>query len=327
VKAVICTKYGPPDVLQLREVPKPRPKENEVLIKVYAASVTTADVIDRSSAFPTYLWPFARMSLGLTRPRNPVLGFELAGEIEATGRNVRLYKLGDKVFASTFEFGFGCYAQYRCLAEGGTLAMKPANMTYEEAATVPLGGLTALAFLRDRARIKSGQKVLVYGASSSVGTYAVQLAKYYGTDVTGVCSTANLEMVKSLGADAVVDYTKDDFTGSGETYDVIFDVVNKLSFPRCRHSLTQRGIYLATFPTMAFILQMLRTSLVGTRKAMGGEASEKAEDLCFLRELIEANKIRSVIDRRYPLDQTAEAHSYVEKGHKKGNVVLNVEHP
>ena len=326
MKAVICTKYGPPDVLQLREVPQPSPKPNEVLVRVHATSVTAADVIDRSSAFPPWLWPFARMSLGVTRPRNPILGFELAGEIEATGRDVRLYKLGDKVFASTFEFGFGCYAQYKCLAETGTLAIKPANMTYEEAATVPLGGLTALAFLRDRARIRTGQKVLIYGASSSIGTYAVQLAKYYGTDVTGVCSTTNIEMVKSLGADTVVDYTKDDFTRSGETYDVIFDVVNKLSFSRCRSSLTQRGIYLASFPTMAFILQMLRTSLIGTKKAIGGEASEKAEDLSFLRQLIEAGKIRSVIDRRYPLEQTADAHRYVEKGHKKGNLVITVEH-
>ena len=326
MKAVVCTGYGPPDVLQLREVAKPIPKADEVLARIHATSVTAADVIDRSFTFPPWLWPFARISLGLTRPKNPILGFELAGEIEAAGKDVKLYKEGDKVFASTFEFGFGCYAEYKCLAEAATLAMKPANMTYEEAATVPLGGLTALAFLRDRANIQSGQRVLVYGASASVGTYAVQLARYYGTHVTGVCSTGNLEMVKSLGADAVLDYTKEDFTKTGETYDVIFDVVNKISFSRCRNSLTRRGIYLATFPTMAFILQMAWTSSIGGKKVVGGEASEKAEDLYFLKELIEAGKIRSVIDRRYPLEQTAEAHRYVEKGHKKGNVAITVQH-
>ena len=324
MKAIVFTKYGPPDVLQLKEVEKPIPKGNEILVRVHATTVTAADVIDRSSTFPPWLWLFARMSLGIIRPKNPILGFELAGEIESVGKDIKRFKEGDQVFASTFEFGFGCYAEYKCLPEEGAVAIKPANMTYEEAAAASLGGLTALTFLRDRANIQSGQKVLIYGASGSIGTYAVQLAKYYGAEVTGVCSTTNLEMVKSLGADNVIDYNKEDFAMSGQTYDIIFDTVNKTSFSRCKGSLKQRGIYLATFPTLAFILQMLWTSMVGSKKVIGGEASERAEDLIFLKELIEAGKIKTVIDRRYPLEQMAEAHRYVETGHKKGNVVINV---
>ena len=327
MKAVVCTRYGPPEVLKLTEVLKPVPKDNETLIKIYATSVTQADVIDRSSVFPhPWMWPLARMSIGFMRPRKAILGFELAGEVESVGRDVRNYKKGDKVFASTFEFGFGCYAEYTCVSETAALATMPNNMTYEEAATVPLGGLTALSFIRDRANVQRGQKVLIYGASGSVGTYAVQLAKYYGAEVTGICSTSNLEMVKSLGADKVIDYTVEDFTKNGETYDVIFDVVNKSSFSLCKNSLKQRGIYLATFPSISFLLQMLWTSIIGDKKVIGGEASEKAEDLFFLKELIEANKIKSIIDRRYPLEEIVEAHRYVEKGHKKGHVVITVEH-
>ena len=326
MKAIICTKYGPPDVLQLKEVEKPVPKDNEILVRIHATTVTAADVINRSFTFPPYLWLFARISLGIMRPKNPILGFELAGEIESVGKNVEYWKEGDQVFASTFEFGFGCYAEYKCLPEEGAIAIKPVNMTYEAAAAIPLGGLTALTFLRDKARIQSGQKVLIYGASGSVGTYAVQLAKYFGAEVTGVCSTTNLEMVKSLGADKVIDYTKEDFTKSCETYDIVFDVVNKSSFSHCKSSLTQRGIYLATFPTLTFIIQMLWTSMVGSKKAVSGEASEKAEDLDLLKELIETGELKPVIDRCYPLEQTAEAHRYVETGHKKGNVVITVEH-
>ena len=326
MKAVICTKYGPPEVLQLREVEKPTPRDNEVLVKVHATTVTAADVIDRSFALPPWLWIFARLSIGLTKPKNPILGFELAGEIELIGKNVKCYKEGDQIFASTFEFGFGCYAEYKCLPEEEAIAIKPVNMTYEEAAAVPLGGLTALVFLRDKASIQSGQKVLVYGASGSIGTYAVQLARYYGAEVTGVCSTTNLEMVKSLGADTVIDYTKEDFTEGVERYDVIFDAVNKLSFSRCKSSLKEKGIYLATFPTLAFISQVLWTSLIGSKKVIGGESSEKAEDLVFLKGLIEMGKLITVIDRRYPLEQIAEAHRYVETGHKRGNVVITIDH-
>jgi NADPH:quinone reductase-like Zn-dependent oxidoreductase len=324
MKAIICTKYGAPEVLQLQEVPKPTPQANEILVKIHATTVSTADVIDRSFSIPPYLKPTAKLMLGITRPRKPILGFELAGEIESIGKRVTKYKEGDKVFASTFEFGFGCYAEYVCLAETDTIALMPANLTYEEAAAVPLGGLTALAFLRDIAKIQPGQKVLIYGASGSVGTYAVRLAKYYGAEVTGVCSTANLEMVKSLRADFIIDYTKEDFTDDDKTYDIIFDVVNKLSFSRCKNSLNPQGIYLVTFPSFRFLMQILGSSIIGNKKAKSGEASEKPEDLVFLKELIENGKLQPVIDKRYPLEHIVDAHRYVEQGHKKGNVVITV---
>jgi len=311
MKAIVCTKYGSPDVLHLQEVAKPAPKDDEVLIKIHAAAVTVSDCIVRSGKVNFLLWIPMRIFVGFRRPRIPVLGLELAGEIEAIGKNVKRFKNGDQILASTGKH-FGAYAEYACLSEDGVcmpqdsiMALKPSNLTHEEAAAVPSRGTLALYFIR-KGNIQNGQKVLIYGASGGVGTFAVQLAKCFGAEVTGVCSTTNLELVKSLGADKVIDYTKEDFTNRGESYDFIFDAVGKRYSSKLQYkkALTPTGKYISVDD--------------GTPKI-------HIEDLILLKELVEAGKIKPVIDRIYPMKQIAEAHRYVEQGHKKGNVVITLE--
>lgn len=323
MKAIVYTQYGPPEVLRLAEVDKPVPRDNEVLIRVHATTVSAADFRCRSFTVPLSFWIPARLALGILKPRRPILGAELSGEIEETGKDVTRFKKGDRIFAAAI-MRFGAYAEYTCLSETGVIAIMPNNMTYEEAAAVPIGARAALHFLR-RANIKIGQKVLVYGASGSVGTFAVQLAKYYGAEVTGVCGGSNLELVKSLGADNAIDYTKENFAAKGETYDVIFVAVDKGSFPDCMKALRRKGIYLnSTTPVRT--LRMRWEALTSGKTIITGEhPSEKADGLVFLKELIEKGKLRSAIDRRYPLEQIVEAHRYVDQGHKKGNVVIALE--
>jgi NADPH:quinone reductase-like Zn-dependent oxidoreductase len=318
----VCEKYGSPDVLRLAEAEKPVPDDNEVLIRVHAATVTPADIAFRKGN------PFiSRFFTGLLKPKFTP-GDEIAGEIEAAGKNVRGFNKGDKIFGSSGT-AFGAHAEYICLPGEAALGIMPANADYGEAVAVCYAGLTALPFLRDKASIKSGQEVLINGASGSIGTLAVQLARYYGAEVTGVCSTANLELVRSLGAERVIDYTKEDFTKTGQTYDIIFDVVAKSSFSRCKNALKPNGIYLTTFPSLGIMIQSIWTSKFSRKKAMFEAtglrpAPEKSKDLLFLKELTEACKLKPVIGRRYPLEQIAEAHMYVEKGHKRGNVIINL---
>ncbi|MFW9973991.1 MAG: NAD(P)-dependent alcohol dehydrogenase [Candidatus Thorarchaeota archaeon] len=299
MKAAVVTKYGSPEGLQMMDVEKPTPKTNEILVKIYATTVTFGDAFLRRMKFPVRL-VFGLFMGGLGKGK--ILGHEFAGEIEAVGEEVKLFNPGDQVFGST-GVKAGANAEYICLAEDAMVAIKPKNMTFEEAAAVPIGGHTAYDILR-RGNIQPGQKVLVYGASGSIGTYALQLAKYWGADVTGICSTSNLEWVEELGADGVVDYTREDFTQSCETYDVIFDAVRKISSSQCKGLLKENGVFLST-----------RSS-----------TKENAESLVFLRDLIEDGNLKPVIDRRYPLEKIIEAHAYVDQGHKKGNVVITVTH-
>ncbi len=311
MKAVVYAKYGPPDVLQLKKVEKPTPKDNQVLIRIYATTVTSGDVRVRKAD------PFlARFFTGLIRPKRTIIGSDLAGEIEAVGKDAKRFKVGDQVFGG----GVSTYAEYTCVLDEGLRALKPSNMTFEEAAAVPFGALSSLHFLR-RGNLQKGQKALIYGASGALGTAAVQLAKYFGAEVTGVCSTANLELVKSLGADKVIDYTQEDFTEPA-AYDLIFDTVGKSSFLSSMKSLKKGGVY-ASAVAVAPILRKLWAFLT-SKTVIGGIVKDTTEDLLFLKELIEAGKLRSVIDRSYPLEQIAEAHRYVERGHKKGNVVITV---
>jgi NADPH:quinone reductase-like Zn-dependent oxidoreductase len=328
MKAVVWTKYGPPDVLEVKEIEKPTPNGDEVLIRIYATTVTAGDCEMRSLKFPIYLSLPMRIWLGLRKPRGTTIpGTELSGAIEAVGKDVKLFKEGDQVFGSA-GMSFGTNAEYICLPaepgemEGG-VAIKPANMTYEEAATVPFGGRDSLHFLR-KGNIQSGQKILINGAGGSIGTFAVQLAKYFGAEVTAVDSTGKLDMLRSIGADHVIDYTQEDFTKNGETYDVIFDVVGKISFSRSEKSIKQNGTYLLANP-VSQLVGGLWTRMTSSKRVVMQTASGTIEDLIYLRELVEAGKIKTVIDRTYPLEQIVEAHRYVETGQKAGNVVITVD--
>jgi len=303
MKAIVATKYGGPEVLQLQQVEKPKPKVNEILIKVHATTVSAGDFRMRSFTVPPAFWIPARIALGLTKPRQPIYGMELADEVEAIGNDVTKFKVGDRVFASTLTENFGGYAEYKSFPEQGMVAIKPANITYEEAAALPIGATTALRLLR-KGNIQRGQKVLIYGASGSVGTYAIQLAKFFEAEVTGVCSIASVDIVKSLGADHVIDYTREDFSSRAERYDIIYDTIAK--FPKSQYSklLAPNGTYIS----------MIKL-----------DTKEHKDNLIFIKELIEAGKINAFIDRCYPLEQMVEAHRYVDTGHKKGNVVIRVQ--
>lgn len=329
MKAIVWTKYGPPAVLQLKEVEKPTPKDNEILIKIHATTVTSGDCEMRSLAGALWYTLPMRTYVGLKIPeRITILGMELAGEIETVGKDVKLFKEGDQIFAATGFVGMGAYAEYICLPEepeGGVLAIKPINMSYDHAAAVPVGGHESLHFIR-QGNIQSGQKVLINGAGGTIGTFAIQLAKYFGAEVTGVDSTEKLDMLRSIGANHVIDYTQEDFTQSGETYNFILDVVGKSSFSGSIRALKENGRYLIANPSPSQRLRGRWTSMTSGKKVMFGAAYPKTEDLIFLKELIEAGKIRTVIDRRYPLEEIPEAHRYVETGQKSGNVVISVEH-
>jgi NADPH:quinone reductase-like Zn-dependent oxidoreductase len=325
MKAMVYTEYGAPEVLHLQEVEKPTPKDNEVLIKIHATTVTAGDVNMRGFVFvPPGFGFLPRLMFGLRRPRKPILGVEFAGEIAAVGQAVQSFKVGDPVFG-IHSAGVGAYAEYKTMPADKALVIKPANLTYEEAAALPFGAGTALFFLRDKAAVQKGQKVLVRGAAGGVGAYAVQLAKYYGAEVTGVCSTGKVELVKSLGADKVIDYTKEDFTKTSERYDVIVDtVVGKVSFAESAPLLKENGFFIPVAGGMREIRQAFTTSLRGGKKVVAGSPAERQEDMLFIKELAEAGQLKPVIDRAYPLEQMVEAHRYVDGGHKKGSVVITV---
>lgn len=331
MKAVVYSKYGSPDVLHLTDIEKPIPKDKEILIRVHATSVNFGDMMARNYKaisprqfnMPFLIWLIAKISFGLNQPKITILGNEFAGEVEAVGSNVKRFRPGDQVFGYSGE-RMGAYAEYLCMPENGMLAIKPSNMTFEEAAGVPYGALMALSLLR-RVNIQPGQKVLINGASGGIGSAAVQIARSLGVEVTGVCSTSKVEFVKSLGADKVFDYTKEDFTQNGETYDLIFDILGRSSIPRCKSSLKQNGIHLFASFKMKQLFQMLWTSRSGGKKVICAFGPGSVDDLNTIKEMIEAGKIKPFVDRCYPLEQIAEAHRYVEQGHKMGNVVITME--
>lgn len=324
MKAIVYERYGPPEVLQLKEVEKPTPKDNEVLIKTHATTVTSGDWRVRSLNVPAGFGLIMRLVFGVSRPKQPILGTELAGVIESVGKDVSKFKVGDQVFAFS-DAAMGCHAEYKCMPQDGAIALKPANLTFDETAAISFGGTTALSFLR-RGKLQRGESVLVNGASGGVGTAVVQLAKHFGADVTGVCSTANVELVRSLGASRVIDYTKEDFTQNGETYDVIVDTVGTAPFSRSKASLKEGGRLLMVLGGLPDMLQIPWVSMTSSKKIIAGPATGRAEDLRFLAELAEAGEFKPVIDRRYPFEQIAEAHRYVDTGRKRGNVIITLEH-
>ena len=317
MRAAVYFQYGPPEVLRVEDLEKPTPRENEILLNIKATAVNSGDWRLRKAD------PFAvRFIFGLFKPKIKILGSVFSGVVESVGKNVKHFKVGDLVFGHT-DMSFGSYAEYRCLPENGSIALKPANISHTEAAVIPFGGVTALHFIK-KATIKPGQKVLVVGASGAVGSAAVQLAKSFGANVTGVCSTVNIALVKSIGADKVIHYTKEDFTRNGETYDVIFDAVKTISVSGSLKSLNKNGIMILSAAGISEMLQGMWISMTSSKKVMTGVISHNGTDITFLKELIEKDKFKPVIDRTYPLEQIAEAHAYVEKGHKKGNVAIEV---
>ena len=333
MKAIVCSKFGQPEVLQLAEVEKPAPKSKEILIKVHATPVSFGDALARDFKavsprkfhMPFLFWLMGKFYFGFRKPKISILGSEFSGEVESIGRDVKRFSPGDPVFGYRGP-RMGAYAEYLCMPENGVVALKPAKMTFEEAAAVPYGAIMALNVLR-KARLQPGQKILVNGASGGIGPAIVQLAKsHFGAIVTGVCSTPRLEYVRSLGAEKVIDYTREDFADGGETYDCIVDILGKSSLARCKRSLKPKGRCLFVSFKMKQVFQMLRTSLSGGRKAVCIVSTEKAEDLALIKELIEAGKIKTIVDRCYPLEQAADAHRYVEQGHKKGSVVITIGH-
>ena len=324
MKAMVYERYGSPDVLRSKEVIKPTPKDNEVLIKIHATTVTSADCRLRSLNLPRGFGLISRLIFGITKPRQPILGTELAGDIESIGKSVTKFKVGDPVFAIS-GFGMAAHAEYKCMPEDGAMALKPTCLAYDEAAAMSFGGTTALDFFR-RGKLQRGEKILINGASGSVGTAAVQLARHFGAEVTGVCSAVNVELVRALGATHVIDYTREDFTQNGETYDLIVDTVGTAPFSRSKGSLKERGRLLLVLAGVPDMLPIPWVSITSSKKIIAGPVKERAEDLRFLAELAEAGAFRPVIDRRYLFEQMAEAHRYVDTGRKKGNVIVTLPH-
>jgi NADPH:quinone reductase-like Zn-dependent oxidoreductase len=324
MKAAVYERYGPPDVVKLRDVDTPTIKDDEVLVRIRATTVSSGDWRLRSLTMPFGFGVLARPMIGFRGPRRTILGTELAGDIETVGKDVTKFKVGDAVFAFPGA-QLGCHAEYRAMDEGGAIALKPACLSYEEAAALPFGGVTALDFLKTKGKVQRGDKVLVIGASGAVGSAAVQLAKHFGAEVTGVCGTANLELVRSIGADKTIDYTKEDFASNGDTYDIILVAAGAASFPRCKHSLAENGRLLLVLSGLSEMVQIPWAALTSNKKVFAGPTAESVEDFRVIKELADTGAFKPVIDRSYPLERIVEAHAYVDTGRKRGSVVINVQ--